>query len=99
MAAAGPGPRGEPRVAGDVTVHAHVVGIFYRGEGPEKEPLAREGDEVSEGQAIGTIEALGRLVAVKAPVDGTIDELVAEDGQRVEYGTLIARIRPAEGGA
>ncbi len=84
---------------GDITVHAHVVGVFYRGQGPDQPPLAEVGDEVSEGQPIGTIEALGKLIAVTAPADGVIEEFPVEDGQRVEYGTILARLRRSEGGA
>lgn len=50
------------------------------------------GDEVSEGQPVGEVVALGISNEVGSPADGVFDGLLAEDGAAVEYGQGLARI-------
>lgn len=75
-------------------VTAHIVGLFHRGSGPGEKPLVQSGDEVSEGQCIGTIEALRNVTEVICPVAGTVAGVVAEDGAAVQFGDPLLAIRP-----
>jgi acetyl-CoA carboxylase biotin carboxyl carrier protein len=85
----------EPDPLKDATiVSAHIVGLFHRGSGPGEKPLVEPGDEVSEGQCIGTIEALRNFTEVTCPIDGTVVGVVAEDGQSVQFGDPLLAIRP-----
>lgn len=77
-----------------VEVEARLVGLFYAGSGPGGEPLVQEGDTVEEGQTIGTIEALRNFTEVVSPVDGTIREILAEEGTAVQYGDVLFVIKP-----
>lgn len=85
-------------VSEGILVHAHVVGYFRRTDADSGEVLAEPGDKVKRGQAIGRIETLGKSVVVEAPADGEIVEFLAEDGERVEYATPLARLRPVGAG-
>jgi acetyl-CoA carboxylase biotin carboxyl carrier protein len=78
----------------DVT--AGLVGLFHRGRAPDDEPIVSEGDEVVAGQVIGTIEALRKLTDVVAPCDGVVEEIVADDGESVQFGDSLFAIRPEE---
>ena len=75
-------------------IRANLVGVFYRGKGAEAQPLVEVGDCVEEGQVVGTIEALRRLTEVVSPTAGEVVELVADDGQPVQYGQPLMLLRP-----
>jgi len=77
-------------------VTAGLVGLFHRGRAPDDEPIVSEGDEVVAGQVIGTIEALRKLTDVVAPCEGVVEEIVAEDGESVQFGDRLFAIRPEE---
>ncbi len=86
---------GRENGAEDATVvTARLVGLFHRGNSPGDEPLADVGDKVSDGQKIGTIEALRNFTEVTSPVAGVVVEVIAEDGQAVQYGDGLLVIRP-----
>jgi acetyl-CoA carboxylase biotin carboxyl carrier protein len=93
---------GEPReagapLAGDVLTTARLVGRFYHGKAPGQPPLVKIGDRVTEDQIIGTVEALGKYTGVTAPATGDVIEYMAEDGQAVNYGAALIRLRKPEG--
>ncbi len=80
--------------AGQVEVRAQVVGLFHRARETDGPALAQEGERVEDGRAIGVIETLGIASDVVAPVAGRLAKLVAQDGQAMEYGALVAVIDP-----
>ena len=77
---------------GRIEVRAQVVGVFHRAREADGPPLAQEGDFVDGNKPIGVIETLGIASDVVAPQAGRLRELVAQDGQAVAYGALIAVI-------
>jgi acetyl-CoA carboxylase biotin carboxyl carrier protein len=84
----------EHRAEKTTVVTARLVGLFHRGNRPGDEALASVGDKVSEGQKIGTIEALRNFTEVISPVAGVVVEVIAEDGEAVQYGDGLLVIRP-----
>jgi acetyl-CoA carboxylase biotin carboxyl carrier protein len=97
-----PGGNGEPAVAVEpaaadlVPVTARLVGFFHRGSRPGEEALVDVGSEIAEGKTIATIDSLRQATAVTAPLSGTVVEVLAEEGQAVQYGDVLFKIRPAE---
>ena len=83
---------GRLALPGRVEVRAQVVGVFHRAREADGPPLAQEGDHVDGNRPIGVIETLGIASDVVAPQSGRLVELVAQDGQAVQYGALIAVI-------
>ncbi|MFO7945451.1 MAG: biotin/lipoyl-containing protein [Armatimonadota bacterium] len=79
-----------------VEVTARLVGLFHAGNQPGEPPLVQAGDEIKEGQTIGTIEALRNFTEVISPVGGVIEKVVAEDATAVQYGDVLFLIRPAD---
>ena len=53
-----------------------------------------QGEKVSKGQRLLTLEAMKMEHALTAPFDGTVTELSAEVGGQVADGTLLARVKP-----
>ena len=83
---------GKLALAGRIEVRAQVVGVFHRGRESGGAPLAEAGDLVDGNKPIGVIETLGIASDVLAPQAGRLHEIVAEDGQAVQYGATIAVI-------
>jgi len=76
-----------------VTVESPLVGIFYRRPNPNAEPFVEVGQSVKEGDTLCIIEAMKIMNQVKAPTAGIIEAILIEDGQMVEYGEALFKIR------
>ena len=63
-----------------------MVGTFYRKPGPEEPSYVEVGSKVKTGDILCIIEAMKVMNEIKADTDGTIDEILHEDGDAVEYG-------------
>ena len=57
-------------------------------------PQLTVGLSVSAGDVLGTIDVLGIAQEVVTPADGIVVSILAEDGQAVEYGQVLADIDP-----
>ncbi len=51
--------------------------------------LVEEGDEVTEDQAVAEVETDKAIVEVPSPVNGTVREIIPEEGEVVEVGSVI----------
>ena len=71
-----------------VTVKAGVVGVFRA----RRQPLV-EGDRVSKGDVLGSIETLRIPSDCLATVDAVVTAVLVADGTSVEYGQPIVRLR------
>lgn len=67
-------------------ISAPLVGVFRASLKPGGKPLAQVGDIVRQGQVIGIIESLNVPNEVEALSAGRISDILAQDGQPVEYG-------------
>jgi acetyl-CoA carboxylase biotin carboxyl carrier protein len=89
---------GRPSEAEDTTglvvIPSPMVGTFYRAVSPEAEPHVNVGDEIKVGQVICIIDAMKLMNEITADLDGEIVEILAQDGQPVEYDQPIFRVRP-----
>jgi pyruvate dehydrogenase E2 component (dihydrolipoamide acetyltransferase) len=56
--------------------------------------LVSAGDEVSEDQPLAEVETDKAMVEVPAPLDGTVKELLAEEGEMVPVGDVFVTIEP-----
>ncbi|WP_210668454.1 acetyl-CoA carboxylase biotin carboxyl carrier protein [Pseudomonas protegens] len=69
------------------TVKSSLVGIFYRSPAPDKAPFVSVGDQVTEGQTLGIVEAMKMLNPLEADREGTVVSILVEDGASVDQGT------------
>ncbi|AOK28703.1 acetyl-CoA carboxylase biotin carboxyl carrier protein subunit [Burkholderia singularis] len=67
-------------------VTSPMVGTFYRAPSPGADPFVQVGDTVKEGQTLCIIEAMKLLNEIESDKAGVIKEILAENGQAVEYG-------------
>jgi acetyl-CoA carboxylase biotin carboxyl carrier protein len=67
-------------------VKAPMVGTFYRSAAPGAKPFVEVGQSVNQGDTLCIIEAMKLLNEIEADCSGVIKEILAENGQPVEYG-------------
>ena len=75
------------------SVTSPTVGIFYAAPAENADPSVKAGDTVHKGDVLCIIEAMKLMNEVLAEKDGVIEEICAQNGQVVEYGTELFRIR------
>jgi len=88
-----PGPA-VPLEAADVhLVKSPIVGTFYRSSSPDSKPFAAPGDRVAKGQVLCIVEAMKLMNEIESDCDGEVLEVLVANGQPVEYGEPLFRIR------
>jgi acetyl-CoA carboxylase biotin carboxyl carrier protein len=68
------------------TVKSPMVGTFYRSATPGSKAFVDIGQLVSEGETLCIIEAMKLMNEIEADTTGVITQILAENGQAVEYG-------------
>lgn len=98
-AAAAPAAPPAPAPAGDrtglVEVRAPMVGTFYAQAEPGAPPYVVVGSQVEEGATMGLVEVMKVYTAVRAPVRGTVAEVLIANTQFAEFGQVLFYLRPA----
>jgi len=74
-----------PEVKGHV-LKSPMVGTFYRSSGPGSKPLVEIGQAVKIGDPVCIVEAMKILNEIEADRAGNVTQILAENGQAVEYG-------------
>ena len=74
-------------------VESPLVGTFYAAPAEDAAPFVSVGDSVKKGQTLAIIEAMKLMNEIESEYDGTIAEILVENGQPVEYGQPLFRIQ------
>ena len=80
---------------GLVAIKASVTSVFYRKPSPQEPPFVEVGSEVKEDTVLCLLEVMKCYNSVCAGVRGRVEQILAESGQLVEYGTVLFLIRPS----
>jgi acetyl-CoA carboxylase biotin carboxyl carrier protein len=91
-AASSPTPSGGDEV-GFTYVKSPMVGTFYRSPSPENPAFVENGSKVEEKTAVCIIEAMKIMNEIQAEAKGTIVEVLVENGQPVEYGQRLFKLK------
>lgn len=75
------------------SVRSPIVGVFYAAPAENAAPYVTIGDTVKKGQTLCIIEAMKLMNEITAEEDGVIAEICVTNGQVVEYGTELFRLR------
>ena len=67
-------------------VPSPMVGTAYWSPEPGAKPFVEVGAKVSAGQTLLIIEAMKTMNQIPSPRDGTVTQILVEDGQPVEFG-------------
>ena len=87
-------PKATPQIAeGLLPITAPLLGTFYVAPEPGAAPFVQVGSTVTEDTTVGLIEVMKVFNSVRANVRGVIAEVVAQNGQFVEYGQPLFLVR------
>jgi acetyl-CoA carboxylase biotin carboxyl carrier protein len=78
-----------------VEIVSPMVGTFYRASAPGADPCVNVGSFVNEETVVCIIEAMKIMNEVKAETVGEIVEIYVSDGEAVEYGQPLFRVKPS----
>ena len=92
-AAAADSPAPAETEPGTAEVLSPIVGTFYRASSPETESFVDIGDEVNEETVVCIIEAMKVMNEIKAEQRGKITAILVENGEPVEYGQPLFRVK------
>lgn len=85
-----------PREETGVTyIKSPMVGTFYRAASPESKPFIDVGGKVVENTVVCIIEAMKIMNEIQAEAKGTVVEVLVENGQPVEYGQRLFKLKQA----
>ncbi len=70
-------------------VESPMVGTFYSGPSPTAPPFVEVGQQVKAGDTLCIIEAMKILNQIEADVSGTVQAILVENGQPVEFGETL----------
>jgi len=82
--AAAPTPTAAPNTSGHV-VKSPMVGTFYRSPSPSSPSFAEVGQTVKVGDVICIVEAMKMMNQIEADKAGTIEAILVENGEPVEF--------------
>lgn len=93
VAAAGPQTALAAESTDYISVKSPIVGLFYAAPAENADPYISLGDKVKQGQTLCIVEAMKLMNEISAECDGTIEKICVTNGQMVEYGTELFRIK------
>lgn len=90
VAAAAPAATGD----GLAEIKSPMVGTFYRSPSPGEPAFVKEGDRVTRDTVVCLVEAMKFFNQIKAEASGTIAKVLVNDGDPVDYGQALFKIKP-----
>ncbi len=90
-----PAPASSPaaEVASGEFITTPFVGTFYRSARPDTPAFVEVGKRVAAGETVCIVEAMKLFNEIEADFNCVIDEILVENGQPVEYGAKLFRVR------
>ncbi|MDE7105020.1 MAG: acetyl-CoA carboxylase biotin carboxyl carrier protein [Ruminococcus sp.] len=79
-------------ISGNV-VKSPIVGTFYQAPSPDKPPFVKIGDKVKKGDTIMIIESMKLMNEVQSEFTGTVEKILVNNGQAVEFDQPIMIIK------
>lgn len=76
-----------------IEITAPMVGTFYSAAEPGAEPFVKVGSKIDADSVICILEAMKLFTEVEADVSGEIVEILAKDGDLVEYGQPLFSVK------
>lgn len=93
LAAIAPTAKVDDDEVGYAYVKSPMVGTFYRSPSPENPPFVENGSKVDEKTPVCIIEAMKIMNEIQAESRGTVVEVLVENGQPVEYGQRLFKVK------
>lgn len=77
-----------------IDVTSPMVGTFYTASSPDSPVFVSNGQKIKNGDVLCIIEAMKVMNEFPAEISGTVEEICAKNGQTVEYGQVLFRVKP-----
>ncbi len=74
-------------------VTSPFVGTFYRAASPDSSPFVDVGTRIKKGQVLCIVEAMKLMNEIESEIEGSIVQILVENGQAVEYGEPLFKIK------
>ncbi|PWU05973.1 MAG: acetyl-CoA carboxylase biotin carboxyl carrier protein [Verrucomicrobia bacterium] len=74
-------------------IKSPMVGTFYKSSSPDNPPFINVGDKVEKTTTVCILEAMKVMNEIHAEVQGTVIEVLAENGQTIEYGQPLFKVK------
>lgn len=93
MASKAVGPAAENPADGGTKVRSPMVGTFYTTPAPDQPPYVTVGQSIKVGDVLCIIEAMKLMNEIKSESNGTIVEVLVNNGQPVEFDQPLFKIK------
>ncbi|MFO1022293.1 MAG: acetyl-CoA carboxylase biotin carboxyl carrier protein [Planctomycetales bacterium] len=75
-------------------VKSPTLGTFYAAANPDDEPFVKVGSKVKRDTVVCLVEAMKVYNQITADVEGTVTEVCVSNGDAVEFGQVLFRVKP-----
>ena len=90
-----PAPEPSPADTSDLEqITSPMVGTFYSAAKPESPAFANVGDTVTADTTVCIVEAMKIFNEIKAETNGTVEKMLVNSGDSVEFGQPLFLVRP-----
>jgi acetyl-CoA carboxylase biotin carboxyl carrier protein len=93
-----PSANGTPEESSEdglVAIESPMVGSFYSAPNPDSDAFVKVGDSVTPDTVVCLVEAMKVFNEIKAEQSGTVERVLVNNGDAVEFGQRLFLIRPA----
>ena len=70
-------------------VKAPMIGTYYQSPEPDAEAFVKVGDPISDGDTLCIIEAMKMMNKIESDVSGTIERIMVQNGDPVEFDQVL----------
>jgi acetyl-CoA carboxylase biotin carboxyl carrier protein len=81
--------------SGLVAIESPMVGTFYSAANPDSAPFVAVGKSVSADSVVCLVEAMKVFNEIKAECTGTVERVLVNSGDAVEFGQRLFMVKPA----
>ena len=75
-------------------IKSPIVGTLYLAPSPDSDTFFEVGSHIEEQDVVCIIEAMKVMNEIRAETSGTAVEILVKDGQAIEYGQVLFKVRP-----
>lgn len=86
-------PEARETSAGGNVITSPLVGTFYAAPAEDAPAFVSLGDTIKKGQVLGIVEAMKLMNEIESEYEGVIEEILIENGESVEYGQPLFRLK------
>ena len=70
-------------------IKAPMIGTFYQSPDPDSEAFVKVGDPINEGDTLCIIEAMKMMNKIETDISGTIERILVQNGDPVEFDQVL----------